>query len=758
MHAPFRKRSVLLTTIIATMIHGVAVAEELPEISVTAAPINQTLNTSVLTVEELKSMAVSTNDTASLLKNVPGVNIQRSGGVSGLPVMHGLADDRLRIKVNGMDLISACANHMNPALSYIAPTSVGSAEVFAGISPVSMGGDSIGGTILVNSAAPVFAQEGEGILGTGEIGGSYGSNGDQRAANISATVAGEKLSLTYQGSHAKANNYNAGDDFKPAGYSSIDVDAGWLDADEVGSTFYESNNQSISLAMEHENHLLEFTYGKQDIPYQAWVNQRMDMTGNDSEQYNLSYNGEYDWGDLEARVYKENTRHEMQFDDDKQFWYLAGEPCIPSGMKMVGGVKTGCAAGMPMDTRGKNTGGIIKADIPLSSRDLLKIGAELQNYRLDDWWEASGMGMWPDTFVNINDGKRDRTALFAEWEAQWAPQWQTLLGIRGEQVDMDADEVQGYNASYNADANAFNAADRDITDHNLDLTALARYTIDDMSAIELGYAQKTRSPNLYERYTWSTHGMVMRMINWAGDGNGYVGNLDLDPEISHTVSATLNLHDAMQSKWGLQLTPYYTYVDDYIDAERCISTTGNMMTSCTAANQTATESFVYLRFVNQSAHLYGVDISGYYPIVENTPYGRFTATGIINYVRGKNEDTHDNLYNIMPLNAKLAIVQNLGQWTNTAELELVDKKDAVSDTRNELETSGYGLFNLRSSYEWKDVRIDVGVENVFDKFYNDPLGGAYMGQGQTMSANGVAWGLAVPGMGRSVYAGINYKF
>ena len=37
----------------------------------------------------------------------------------------GLADDRLRIKVDGMDLIASCPNHMNPALSYLDPSNVG---------------------------------------------------------------------------------------------------------------------------------------------------------------------------------------------------------------------------------------------------------------------------------------------------------------------------------------------------------------------------------------------------------------------------------------------------------------------------------------------------------------------------------------------------------------------------------------------------------------------------------------------------------
>jgi iron complex outermembrane receptor protein len=131
---------------------------------------------------------------------------------------------------------------------------------------------------------------------------------------------------------------------------------------------------------------------------------------------------------------------------------------------------------------------------------------------------------------------------------------------------------------------------------------------------------------------------------------------------------------------------------------------------------------------------------------------------MLNYVRGKNDDTDDNLYNIMPLNAKLAVMQHLNNWTNTVELELVDEKDEVSWERNELETSGYGLLHLRSSYEWKQVSIDVGVENLLDKFYNDPLGGAYLGQGKTMPGTAVAWGVPVPGMGRSVYAGVKYKF
>ena len=112
----------------------------------------------------------------------------------------------------------------------------------------------------------------------------------------------------------------------------------------------------------------------------------------------------------------------------------------------------------------------------------------------------------------------------------------------------------------------------------------------------------------------------------------------------------------------------------------------------------------------------------------------------------------------MPLNATFVLQHAMQDWHNTLEWELVSAKNKVSDERNEQQTSGYGLLHLRTGYQWNSVRIDFGIENIFDKFYSEPLGGAYTGQGVTLTANGVPWGITVPGMGRSFYTGINYQF
>ena len=712
----------------STTLPGVTVRATRPDFD-SAQPL--TLGTN-----DIAPLRSATSDTAQLLNGVPGVGLYSAGGVSSMPFIQGMADDRLRIKVDGMDLISACANHMNPPLSYIDPTAVGSIQVYAGVVPVSVGGDSLGGAIVVSAPAPEFASSGEEVLLKGEAGAFYRSNGNARGANVSMSVANERLSVTYRGSSAESGNYEAAADFKSGTPPTrVKVPA----ASEVGSSMYSAQNQSLALATRHENHLLELKLGLQNIPYQGFPNQRMDMTGNKSEQINLRYQGQHDWGVLEARVYEEHTRHKMNFLDNK--------------------LSPGALAGMPMDTEGRNTGVRVQADFQQTTRDRWRVGTEYQRYRLNDWWDpttsTTGM-MGPNVFWNINEGKRDRWDLYAEWDARWAPQWQSQLGVRRATVSMDTGPVQGYNTSagmmgYGDPANpasvpgAFNAADRKRTDENLDLSALMKFTADESSDYTFGMARKSRSPNLYERYTWSTNNaMAMNMVNWFGDANGYVGNLNLKPETANTVSLTADWHDPARQSWSLRVAPYLTYVQDYIDAAPC-ATAGK---TCPAR----TDGFVNLSFANQSARIHGVDVSGHKLLVPSSGYGSLTARAVLSYVRGKNADTDDNLYNQMPLNAKLTLVQRLGAWANTAEVQLVADKKDVSQVRNEMQTGGYGLLNLRSSYEWKSARLDMGIDNVLNRLYAPPLGGAYVGQG------GAVWGTPVPGPARSFYVGLSAKF
>jgi iron complex outermembrane receptor protein len=242
------------------------------------------------------------------------------------------------------------------------------------------------------------------------------------------------------------------------------------------------------------------------------------------------------------------------------------------------------------------------------------------------------------------------------------------------------------------------------------------------------------------------------MNNFVGDGNGYIGNPDLKPEVAHTLSLSADLHDASQQLWSLKLTGYVTQVQDYIDATRCASA------MCGGAANVATRTgFVNLSYANQSARLTGLDVSARHLLGSSSDWGSFSLTALTSTVNGVNTTTGDHLYHQMPLNLKLGLTQTLAAWSHSAEYRAIAAKRAVSAVRNEVPTPGYALLALRSSYDRQQLRVDLTLDNVFNRNYALPLGGAYAGQGASMATTSLPWGVTVPGRGRSFDVALTWR-
>ncbi|MCE4558158.1 TonB-dependent receptor [Roseateles cellulosilyticus] len=673
----------------------------------------------------------ATGDTARLLQELPGVSLYSAGGVSSLPAVHGLADDRLRTQVDGMDLVAACPNHMNPGLSYIDPSSVGRVTVYAGISPVSVGGDSIGGTVQIEAAPPPFAGDGEAPLTQGRLTSFWRSNGHAHGTTVSASLATEQLSLGASTSTSRQQNYHAATAFKPAAPGSENGRV--IPGDEVASSAYEGRNDEVRLAWRNAGHLLQLTLGRQHIGFEGFPNQRMDMTDNQSRQTNLRYTGQFDWGRLKARLWQQRVNHAMDMGPDRYFY----------------------GYGMPMLTEATTRGAQAEADVDVSDTDVLRVGLERQTYVLYDWWPPVGGSMGPNAFWNIDDGRRLRSAAFAEWEGRWSSDWTTLAGLRGDRVVTDAATVQGYDnglgAIWGREAAAFNAARHRRQDTLLDLALTARYHPNAGQTYEVGLARKGHAPNLYQRYPWSTQPMAALMNNFVGDGNGYVGQPGLRPEIAHTFAANVAWQDAAAEDWTLKLAAYATHVRDFMDARRCD------FGQCSAANVTAPEGFVLLQYANAPVRMHGLDLSGSKRLASGDS-GTWDTAFVLAVLRGHNLATGDGLYNLMPDNLKLSLTHQRGGWTGSLELQAVTAKQRISRVRNEMTTPGYALVHLRASHEWPRARLDLAVDNLFNRLYASPLGGAYLGQGRSMTSAGIPWGAVVPGTGRSFNTSVSLWF
>lgn len=237
--------------------------------------------------------------------------------------------------------------------------------------------------------------------------------------------------------------------------------------------------------------------------------------------------------------------------------------------------------------------------------------------------------------------------------------------------------------------------------------------------------------------------MAASMNNLVGDGNGYVGNLQLRPERARLLAAGLNWH-SIDQKQQLSLRPYLTKVDNYIDA-------------VAANNSWQAGQFNILRYQNQQAELKGVDLSLQTELAQDQN-GRWQFSAIGSYLDARNTETGDGLYQTPPLHGRLILSHATGGWDNSLEWQLSKSKTRLSTIRGEQATPGYGIVALRLSHSWSQLRVDAGIENLFDTLYYLPQGGAYTAQGMTMSLNGIPFGIRMPGMGRSFYAGFNYRF
>ena len=648
-------------------------------------------------------------DSANLLGNTPGYSVAQAGGVSGLPTINGLGDDRLKIRVDGMELTSACANHMNAPLSYVDPAQVGHIDIVAGVTPVSAGGDSIGGTITVKSEAPAFASPGAGWHAKGKVAVSGRSVNNGVNASVAASIASESASIGYTTAYARGHSYQDGG------------------GNRVLGSMYKSINQSAFLALRGDGQQLTLRAGVQHIPYQGFPNQFMDMTDNTGRFANLAHAGKFGWGDLEASAYWQKTDHEMGFFTPER------------------------VGNMPMVTHGRNTGYALKASIA-QDKGTLRIGHEYHAFRLNDAWPAvpGSIMMGPQTYVNVNDGRRERAVVYGELETRHDARWTTLAGARWEAVRMDAGEVQPYannmmNAADAAAARAFNARERHQRDGNLDLTALARFAPDAAATYDFALARKTRSPSLYERYSWGRGMMAMNMTNWFGDANGYVGDIALKPEVAYTLAFTADWYGGGASGWNVKFNPYFSRVHDYIDADVISVSNPYKIMTATAA---------LLRFANHDARLYGANLSWGVPLADGARYGTVRFTGNAAYTRGERADG-GKLYHMMPLNALLALEHAKGRWTSQFETRVVARKDRVDERRREPVTAGHALLNARTSFQLqKNVRLSAGVTNLLDKDYADPLAGVYL-SGLKADKGTLR---TLPGYGRSFDLGLSVSF
>jgi len=289
-------------------------------------------------------------------------------------------------------------------------------------------------------------------------------------------------------------------------------------------------------------------------------------------------------------------------------------------------------------------------------------------------------------------------------------------------------------------ATAFNSADRTNSDTNLDLFAKYSYHQSANTTLYAGLARKSRSPSYQELFLW----MPLEATGGLADGKTYVGNLNLESEISHEIELGIDW-----STQNLSLSPrlFYKDIDDYIQStpsqNAMVNNFAMMMSNMGMGSPNP------LQFNNVDAEIYGVDMEAGYALNAN-----WYLRSVASITQGKRNDINDNLYRIAPANLSLALDYLAENWMFTVESISYARQSKVSATNLETQTSGYTLLNASAQIQLPaNIDLGIGIDNIFDRYYQDHLGG----YNRAFNPN-VALRDRLPGLGRNIYARLIWEY
>lgn len=671
-------------------------ADHIEELVVTASHDSRTI--------DITDELVISPDVAQLLKKAPGANVNSNGPLTGIPQYRGMYGSRIATSLDGTQLAPAGPNWMDPPLSYARNGQLQSLEIYRGIAPVSVAQESIGGAIDAQTNRGQFST-GRDFDVTGRIIGSAQSvnNGQHLNGAVYASNNTHKLKL--------AGIIESGDDAEfPGG--------------DILPTEYERQRYDLGYGLKLGNHSLQFDYGYNDTGESGTPALPMDIDYFEGDVYDLNYRFELD-GEVEliAAIYGSELDHGMtnyklrSAPDAKSRWRRNIADSDNIGFRVHS---------VLYDASGDWTFGFD--------------GFESEhNSNIDN--PNNGMFF----VVNFNDAERQVLGAFLERNHDLSDKLRGEIGLRYNQVSMDADEVDATPAQMMPPAtmlrDAFNNADRDQTDYNVDLVAKLWYQTSNTTSWYAGLAQKHRSPSYQERYLW----LPLEATAGLADGNTYTGNIALDPEVAYQFEVGL---DFSNESFTFAPRLFYNDVEDYIQGTPSEVTPAVMMVRM-MNNVNGTNNPDPLHFNNVDAKLYGFDMDWAWQIDQH-----WSLSGIVNYVRGKRDDISDDLYRIAPANTSLRLDYTAASWSAGLESVLYSSQDKVSETNREQETAGYGLLNVSASWQvTPQLQLAAGVDNLLDKEYDDHMTGYNRAKNPDIGMRE-----RLPGIGTNLFARLAYTF
>lgn len=635
-------------------------------------------------------------DASTLMTRIPGGARIGNGALSGQVQYRGLFGPRLNVRVDGQSFASGGPNLMDPPLHYAPLPLIAAIEVDRGVSPVRDGPGLAGGLDAVFKRID-FADTSDFALG-------YDITAQARSIDESTAIGGVVGAASDQFRFNLLGSYEDGGDTEfPSGV--------------IATSMHERSVFGASSGVRVGDHTFSLDLRRQNTGPTGNPPFPMDIRFFDTDFARAGYEGGF--GDLTvtAAASYVDVSHAMNNFDFR-----------PAPAAMMQREALAAATTRTLEAA---------AAFPFTTGEL-RLGADIEDVDRNVTITNPNNAAF---FLNsLPDIALQRTGVFAEWTGATGP-FEAELGLRVDRHEADAG-LASVGAAVPMGptmlAGAFNASDRSRDDTTVDAVARLWTPPADGLSWRVTLARKTRTPGYLERFAW----LPTNASGGLADGNVYIGDLDLEPEVAWIAEAGF---DYLTSGAYVRPTVYLRQVDDYIqgvpfDATPGVADTPQEMVATMNGDPTP------LRFANVDARLYGFDVDAG---VRLAPAWRLDA--VASYVRGERRDIDDNLYRVAPPSLTAGLTYEASAWSATVETRAVAEQGDVSATNSEVKTSGYAILNLYGDWAVADgVRLSAGVENLLDQTYRDHLAGY-----NRIAGSDVPVGERLPGAGRGVFVRLN---
>ena len=464
-------------------------------------------------VDDLAASPHRMNATEDLLDRVPGADFIQRANFAWEPVVRGMSGGQIGLVIDGMKVVGACVDKMDPTSAYVEVENLEKLELSKGGFDLNQASQ-IGGTVNFVTQKPRFDDP---FYADAEFG--YESASGLRRGRIAGGMSFGKTSV--RGSYS----YKYADDFTPGGQEGVQ------------NSGYEKNNYKIDVTrLIGQTHAITGSVlvdNAWDVGYPVLL---MDATLATANIFSMAHT----WQPIASTVEKLETR---LYYNTVDHWMDDFERDVMERPVMRG-------MHMPMYGYTRTTGGMSTLDLALGVRRLRVTLDAYQTESFGDMWMFSVFESIPDMYLlNLGDVRVRHGAMALDFSTPLKSRWNARFNARLDYSPRDVRREEAI-AILEGRWGTDNLAQTYLLGN---ASAMFEYTANAKTRLSFSLAHVGRLPTHVENYGHYVYNYV--------DGYFYTGNPDLKPERSSQVDVGV---EHWSDRLAVRANVFANYIQHYI--------------------------------------------------------------------------------------------------------------------------------------------------------------------------------------------------